>query len=100
MKRWHSLNRAQRVTVAVAFFSFLTLTFNVGGASNATKSPTYACANARTGTRAVIAGEVDGDTASLIAAKHCKGDIAAARERLRALNGHGKIMHGAIVGLP
>lgn len=100
MKRWRSLNRAQRATVAVAFFSFLTLTFSVGGASDNSESPTYTCVNARTGTRAVIAGKLDGDTADLIAAKHCKGDVAAAGELLRAVHGHDTIMHGAIVGLP
>jgi hypothetical protein len=99
VKKFRLLKPAQRATVAVAFVSFVAISIATSGASDSTNK-SYSCANARTGARAVIAGEVDGDTANLIAAKHCKGDIVAAGEPLRALYGYEKIMHGAIVKLP
>lgn len=89
--------RAAVVFVAVA----LALAAVSGLVSSRQKqNPDYVCAHRVSRASAVISGEDDGDTADVIAIRHCTGDVLAAAKMLRARYGIERIMHGAIVKLP
>lgn len=88
---------------AVVVFATVALALTVASglvSSRQKQKPDYVCAHHVSRTSAVISGEDDGDTADVIAIRHCTGNVLAAAKKLRARYGIERIMHGAIVRLP